>query len=280
MTTDQQLAPWRAKLRPIMSSKAFHLSMIYLVLFDLVLVVVDLIISLYSSCVPDEEGHCTSQLANSSGLETGQSFLYWLSVSILCIFFLEIVVSVAVFGKKHLMSPIAAFDALIIVSALVTELYFHFSGLEQSGSNTVVILRILKLVRGMHAVAHAAAYQARERVHHLEQLNAQIAERSETLNNALSVAKDKMEALFESVVLPEFHAKDTVEMRARIVEVYEQLKRVVAMSEAGLEDEVEALIAREDGGRQTSDSSCTVVGGDGDTESETESITKKEFHLA
>ncbi|KAI8612366.1 hypothetical protein BC830DRAFT_1137038 [Chytriomyces sp. MP71] len=129
----------KAWLRPVLHSKYFHLTMIYLVLFDLVLVVIDLILSLYASCVPGEDGTCVTELKESDALVAGKAFLFWLSVSILFIFVIEIFLSLAVFGFKHLMNPITGFDALVILSAVVTELYFHYSGLEETGSNAVIM---------------------------------------------------------------------------------------------------------------------------------------------
>ncbi|KAI8609645.1 hypothetical protein BC830DRAFT_1149560 [Chytriomyces sp. MP71] len=262
-------AGWRQRLKPILNSKTFHLSIIYLVLFDIALVVIDLILSLFSSCLPDEEGHCASQLqANSPGLQTAMSFLYWLSLCILLIFFIEVCLSTAVFGRQHLMNPIVAFDSSIIISSIITEIYFHFSGLEGSGSNAAIILRILKLIRGMHAVAHAAAYQARLRVQELEQLNERIASRARIMMDALSEANSKMEALLASVV-PSDDSKSSEEVRRDVKEMYNHLKRVVRMAKAGLEGEVGALIAREESDEID----------EAGVEYEATDI-KKEFHLA
>ncbi|KAJ3233354.1 Voltage-gated hydrogen channel 1 [Chytriomyces hyalinus] len=234
---------WADKLRAVMQSKMFHLSIIYLVLFDLLLVVIDLILSLYSSCIPDEAGHCKAQLHESKELHRGTEFLFWLSVTILSLFFIEIVASAVLFGLKHFKNPINVFDAIIITAAIVTEMYFHFSGLESSGSNAVIILRIFKLVRGMHAVAHAAAFQARQRVHQLEKINRHIAERARIMNRALSIAHSKIERLFETMA--PMQSGETQSVKMEICEVYEHLKLVVSNGENGLEAELETLIQNE-----------------------------------
>ncbi|KAI8618094.1 hypothetical protein BC830DRAFT_1079465 [Chytriomyces sp. MP71] len=259
-TAWQRTATW---LRPILHSKQFHLTMIYLVLFDLVLVVIDLILSLYASCVPGEDGTCTAELKESVPLSAGKAFLYWLSISILLIFVLEVILSVAVFGRKYLLSPIVTFDALVILTALgelivgqvkvciltitfatkVTELYFHFSGLEESGANAVIILRILKIVRGMHAVAHAAAFEARERVEELEKINRHIADRAMSMNRALTLAHQQVESLFES--LNPLNSKESKKVRGQISAIYEHLKGVVQSGELDLEVEIESLLMKE-----------------------------------
>ncbi|KAI8615580.1 hypothetical protein BC830DRAFT_286011 [Chytriomyces sp. MP71] len=246
LPTDVKPTAWhriKAWLRPVLHSKPFHLTMIYLVLFDLVLVVIDLILSLYASCVPGEEGTCVTELKESDALIAGKAFLFWLSVSILFIFVIEIFLSVAVFGFKHLKNPIVGFDALVILTAVVTELYFHYSGLEETGSNAVIILRILKIVRGMHAVAHAAAFQARERVHELEKINKHIGDRARTMTRALSVAHQQVEALFES--LNPMDSKEAILVRGQISQIYEHLKSVVQSGEIGLEEEIDTLLIKE-----------------------------------
>ncbi|KAI8839772.1 hypothetical protein BJ741DRAFT_81627 [Chytriomyces cf. hyalinus JEL632] len=260
---------WVDRLRSFMQSKMFHLSIIYLVLFDLVLVVIDLILSLYSSCVPDEEGHCKAQLHESKELHNGKEFLFWLSVSILFIFFFEIVTSIILFGRRHIMNPINAFDALIITAAIAMEMYFHFSGLESSGSGAVMILRIFKLVRGMHAVAHAAAFQARQRVHQLEKINHHIAERARIMNRALTIAHSKIEKLFETMAPMQSAETDTV--KQEISEVYDHLKRVVRNGEMGLEAELETFINNEGFGTRAITPSS---GGSENEDSERYMVTK------
>ncbi|KAI8839771.1 hypothetical protein BJ741DRAFT_598627 [Chytriomyces cf. hyalinus JEL632] len=276
MTESQAPLTWPDRLRGFMQSKLFHLSIIYLVLFDLVLVVIDLILSLYSSCVPDEEHHCKAQLHESKELHNGKEFLFWLSVCILFIFFFEIVTSTILFGWRHFRNPINVFDAIIITVAIVMEMYFHFSGLEASGSNAVIILRIFKLVRGMHAVAHAAAFQARQRVHQLEKINHHIAERARIMNRALTIAHSKIEKLFETMA--PMQSAETETVKQEISEVYDHLKRVVRNGEMGLEAEVESLINNEGFGSNSTTQVDTASDGSS-TEDENEVAKRNEQYL-
>ncbi|KAI8839144.1 hypothetical protein BJ741DRAFT_707076 [Chytriomyces cf. hyalinus JEL632] len=243
--TEARPQRWADKLRAVMQSKMFHLSIIYLVLFELSACfrsaspVVEAKNHQYTACRP-LQGSASREQRTAPRTE----ILFWLSVTILFIFFIEIVTSAVLFGLKHFRNPINVFDATIITAAIVMEMYFHFSGLESSGSNAVIILRIFKLVRGMHAVAHAAAFQARQRVHQLEKINRHIAERARIMNRALSIAHSKIERLFETMA--PMQSGETQSVKMEICEVYEHLKLVVSNGENGLEAELETLIQNEE----------------------------------
>ncbi|KAJ3400177.1 hypothetical protein CcCBS67573_g02371 [Chytriomyces confervae] len=231
------------RLRQFIKSKRFHVAIIYLVLFDMVLIITDLMLALFSSCIPNEEGICHPHLRASKELTIGKEMLFWLSAAILFVFFLELVVSAILFGLSHFMNPLTAFDAAIINIAIVVELYYHFSGLEKSGGNAVVILRILKLIRVMHAVAHAAAYLALQRVEELETIHDRIVQRARIMNQSLTLAHTKVEKLFETVA--PFESGESGQCKQVIGEIYQNLKLVVKRGDIGLEEEVEALLASE-----------------------------------
>ncbi|KAJ1560841.1 hypothetical protein HK405_005781 [Cladochytrium tenue] len=147
----------------------FHHFVIGLVLFDLILVFLDLILAVSTSCTPESstgedsgnstasntELACSPNIHESPALATGEAALFWMSVALLIFFVLEVALNVYAVGLKHLRSVVMAIDAIVVYASLFMELYFHFTGQENSGSGGIVILRIWKIVRAMHAIAHA-----------------------------------------------------------------------------------------------------------------------------
>ncbi|KAJ3328772.1 hypothetical protein HDU93_001273, partial [Gonapodya sp. JEL0774] len=179
--------PWYAKkrVRHFISTDKFHTVIIGMVVFDLVIVFIELIIAILSSCTPKyEEGShsipttsessldqisteagiasttspsCTPPFAETAALEDGKLFLFALSVAILFLFTVEISVNVYARGWRiFVRSWVSILDAVVVVASLAMELGFRFSGLEQSGvGGAIVVLRVWKIVRAMHAVAHS-----------------------------------------------------------------------------------------------------------------------------
>ncbi|KAJ3333670.1 hypothetical protein HDU93_008429, partial [Gonapodya sp. JEL0774] len=197
--------PWygRKRVREFIGREAFHNTIIGLVIFDLVLVFIELIIAILSSCTPVlaeqelSEGSaadviasgepstgdgvvaavvnataiatCTPTLTENPSLEFAKIFLFGVSVTILCIFTVEITVNIYAKGfRVWVKSIVTTIDAAIVISSLAMELGFKFSGLEdkQGGaSGAIVVLRVWKIVRAMHAVAHSIEMRNQHVIH-------------------------------------------------------------------------------------------------------------------
>ncbi|KAJ3313802.1 hypothetical protein HDU93_004815 [Gonapodya sp. JEL0774] len=188
--------PWYSKkrIRHFTNQEKFHNTIIGLVIFDLLIVFVELIIAILSSCSPKiAEGEATAEAPTEGGeggqtpttvivalascvptldpenpnLENAKTFLFALSVAILCVFTVEIAVNIYAKGfRLWSKSIVSVIDAIIVVASLGMELGFKFSGLESSGAGgAIVVLRVWKIVRAMHAVAHSIEMRNQHVIH-------------------------------------------------------------------------------------------------------------------
>ncbi|KAJ1565501.1 hypothetical protein HK405_012213, partial [Cladochytrium tenue] len=180
----------RAWLAHYMRQERFHHVVIGLVLFHLLLVFLDLVLAVTMSCAPREVSddgedtgnssssgnasaftatsadmlpqlECNPSLRQSAAVVTGAAALVWMSVALLVLFAIEIAVGVYAAGLRHLRSVVMAIDAVVVYASLVLELYFALSGHENNGAAGIVILRIWKLVRVTHVVAHTVELRHR-----------------------------------------------------------------------------------------------------------------------
>lgn len=173
----------RKYLSKYLSQAEFHYFIIALVITDIIVVFVDLILGLFkeihhllnrrffplaqlsSPCLTDDEMlyyNTTDQrdsclLPLSSSLLRGETFLFYLSLILLMIFVIDVVVSFYAFGWQHYRNPLYLMDGIIVVSSFVMEIYFHYGNIGRAGraAAAMVVLRLWKIVRAIHAVAHS-----------------------------------------------------------------------------------------------------------------------------
>jgi hypothetical protein len=90
-------------------------------------------------------------------LEAGETFLYYISLIIICIFVLEIFGAFYAFGWRRYKKILYLIDAIIILVSFILEVYFHFSSNTKNGraSAGLVVLRLWKIIRAIHAIAHS-----------------------------------------------------------------------------------------------------------------------------
>lgn len=159
-------------VRGILHHKNFHYLIIGLVILDLLLVFAELILALNTECKPDEDSFCESHLdGEKPEIVMAEKALFYSSLSILCFFVLEILTSIAAFGISYLTDLVKLFDMIIVFGSLFMEIYFKVRHIHFHGTNALVILRIWKIVRAMHAVAHAIELKAEQKIHRLESSN-------------------------------------------------------------------------------------------------------------
>jgi hypothetical protein len=115
-----------------------------------------------------EEYHTTEQrdsclLANSVQLDRADLFLFYFSVLLLSLFVLEILISLYAFGSKYYKNPLYLLDGTIVFSSFIMELYFHYGniGKAERAAAAIVILRLWKIIRAIHAVAHSISLKNR-----------------------------------------------------------------------------------------------------------------------
>lgn len=192
---------YRAVLRHLLHLPAFHITIICMVLTDLVIVFIELTLTLLNlPCYTDAqlEGFAElgipedrlpppegCQLHESSALEKGDTALWAISVSLLSIFVIELFLSGVAFGfYRHFKKPIYLIDAIIVSVSLILEVYFRYGN---SGANlhnapsTIIILRMWKIVRAVHAIAHS------------------IEMKNQSVINRLKTTRDQLETAYQHV---------------------------------------------------------------------------------
>lgn len=143
----------QAKAARVLESSAMHYSIIALTLLDLAVVVTELIMSsIYP--VRDEAPHA---------VHSAEEVLSWTSITILCIFVVELLSKLLVFGHTYFTrSWWHMADAVVVVASLTLELTLR--GVAQEVASLLVFFRLWRLLRVMHGVAEAME------VHHEEEL--------------------------------------------------------------------------------------------------------------
>ncbi|ORX92032.1 hypothetical protein K493DRAFT_303656 [Basidiobolus meristosporus CBS 931.73] len=143
------------KIVHIMESQNFHYTIISLVLLDLVIVLTELVLSLYEA-----EG----LLLNEHALQIGQDVLFALSLSILGLFMLEIVLKLIFMGIHYFLNFWGMLDLIVVVTSFVLEVYFHVvdDATHKSVSSAIILFRFWKILRVIHAVAHSVESKNRQ----------------------------------------------------------------------------------------------------------------------
>ncbi|GAA6034805.1 hypothetical protein JCM8097_009307 [Rhodosporidiobolus ruineniae] len=173
----------RREVRRIMRLKRLHLIIIGLVAFDLVIVIVELIVALLTAGCMSEEVYeyvleavehshhhlspasfaCT--MAPSHSREALENAIFGINISLLSVFMTEVLAAVYAFGPvTYCTSWVTLLDGFVVVTTLCLDVYFHMSKDPAAKSPiAVVILRLWKIFRAIHAIGHALSL-------HFEQL--------------------------------------------------------------------------------------------------------------
>jgi voltage-gated hydrogen channel 1 len=98
-------------------------------------------------------------------VETAEQVFFWTSVTILSIFTLEQAVKLLVFGHRYFFWRLwHLLDAIIIITSLVLEIVLR-SGALRDVVSLLVIFRLWRIIRVVHAVAESVAINAEDREH-------------------------------------------------------------------------------------------------------------------
>lgn len=105
----------------------------------------------------------TCLLPHTPHLMRGELFLFYFSVLLLIIFVLEVFISFYTFGWRHYKNPLYLLDSLIVFASFIMEIYFHYGNIGRAGraAAAIVVLRLWKIVRAIHAVAHSISVKNR-----------------------------------------------------------------------------------------------------------------------
>jgi hypothetical protein len=93
----------------------------------------------------------------TSQVENGELAIYYLSLFLISIFVVEILVAFYAFGWRRYTKLLYLFDAIIVFASFILEVYFHFGNVGKAGKAAagLVILRLWKIIRAIHAIAHS-----------------------------------------------------------------------------------------------------------------------------
>ncbi|KAL8279753.1 hypothetical protein RQP46_007848 [Phenoliferia psychrophenolica] len=149
--------------------------MIGLVGFDLVVVMAELILALLTASCPTEElylwlenalelthsdikpSNFACSFAPSPGREALETTIFSVNLTLLCTFTIEVFSAIYAFGPKtYCSSWVSVLDGSVVLITLCLDTYFHLSKDPAAKSPiALVILRLWKIFRAVHAIAHA-----------------------------------------------------------------------------------------------------------------------------
>lgn len=136
-------------------------------------------------------------LPYSVHLTHGELFLFYFSVLLLIIFVLEIFISFYAFGLRHYANPLYLLDSIIVFSSFLMELYFHYGSIGRAGraAAALVVLRLWKIVRAIHAVVHSITLKNRLIIKKIQEAQTTIQEEKEGTERMLEKQNIKVEYL-------------------------------------------------------------------------------------
>jgi hypothetical protein len=87
----------------------------------------------------------------------GELALFYISYVIITIFVLEVLSALYAFGWRRFTKILFLLDAIIVLASFIMETFFHFGSATKAGraSAALVVLRMWKVVRAIHAIAHS-----------------------------------------------------------------------------------------------------------------------------
>ncbi|CAF1534750.1 unnamed protein product [Rotaria sp. Silwood1] len=195
---------FRRRLASFLQKTKFNYVIILLVFTDLIVVLVDLVLAQLSSpCLTEEEmkfyntteQRDTCLLNHSIHLVHADLFLFYFSVLLLITFVLEIFISFYAFGWKYYMNPIYIVDSIIVFSSFIMEMYFHYGNIGRAGraAAAIVILRLWKIIRAIHAVAHSITLKNRVMIKKIQEARLLLEEEKQQTEQLLEKQDIKIE---------------------------------------------------------------------------------------
>lgn len=131
------------RIAAALESMTMHCTIIFLVLLDLVVIMLDLVLADIYKCEEDPP----------EAYERTENALLFISLTILGIFVVEQLVKLVIFGIKYFFVFWHLFDAIIVITAFALELVL--TGSAEAATPLLIVLRMWRIVRVGHAVADA-----------------------------------------------------------------------------------------------------------------------------
>lgn len=216
----------RGRIAHFLQKSAFHYFVISLVIIDLIVVLVDLVLGMFHNntkkkefnpiksyifhlgqlsapCLTEEEMeqyNTTEQretclLEHSIHLHRSDVFLFYFSVLLLSLFVIEVFLSFYAFGWKYYKNPLYLLDGTIVLASFVMELYFHYGSIGRAGraASAIIILRLWKIIRAIHAVAHSITLKNRLLIKKIQEAKLLLEEEKEQTEQTLEKQEIKLD---------------------------------------------------------------------------------------
>jgi hypothetical protein len=137
----------------------------------------------------------TCLLEYSIHLIRADLFLFYFSVSLLSLFVLEILISFYAFGWQYYKNLLYLLDGTIVFASFMMEIYFHFGNIGRAGraASAIVILRLWKIVRAIHAVAHSITLKNRLLIKKIQEAKILLEEEKQMTEQTLEKQEIKLE---------------------------------------------------------------------------------------
>ena len=110
-------------------------------------------------------------------------------------FVLEIFLVLYAFGWKYYTNPLYLLDGIIVLASFIMEMYFHYGNIGRAGraASAIVILRLWKIVRAIHAVAHSITIKNRLLIRKIQEAKLLLEEEKQQTEQTLEKQDIKLE---------------------------------------------------------------------------------------
>lgn len=137
-----------------MEKESFHYFIIFLVLVDLIILMVQQVLTLH---------HLEGYIHDEHGMEIGHEFLFILSCMVLACFVVEIVLKIALLREEFLRDVLNVMDTFVIFFSLPFEIYLHLfnSAIAQISAPIIIVFRFYKVLRGIHHISESVEHKNR-----------------------------------------------------------------------------------------------------------------------
>lgn len=137
----------------------------------------------------------TCLLEHSVHLVRAELFLFYFSAILLAVFVIEVFISFFTFGWKFYKNPLYLLDSTVVLTSFIMELYFHYGNIGRAGraAAAIVILRLWKIVRAIHAVAHSITIKNRLLIKKIEEAKVLLEEEKQEIQQILEKQEIKVE---------------------------------------------------------------------------------------
>ncbi|XP_069135621.1 voltage-gated hydrogen channel 1-like [Argopecten irradians] len=157
ITTDsdeakQEFRTFRERLVHILHTNKFQIIIVCFVILDCLLVIAELLLDMNIVNLPDHENHIAPQI------------LHYSSISILCLFVIEIIVRIYAYRLSFLKHKMEVFDAIIVTVSFVLDIVFRSHEGPESGIGLLVVLRLWRVTRILNGIVMSVKKQAEKRL--------------------------------------------------------------------------------------------------------------------